>query len=320
MRTHDTRHATPSCGRILVTPRSATKHGHPALQRLRDAGEVVFCTPGQQPDEAELLRLLPGCTAYLAGVEPITARVLEAATALKVISRNGVGVDNVDLDTARRLHITVCTTPGANARGVAELAIALMMALARNIPASDHALKEGRWERAPGIELWDRTLGVVGCGQIGRMAATMGAGLGLRVMGFDVVHDPAFNPGGGFSYAPLDELLAAADVISLHCPALPGGRPLIDGAALTRMKPDALLINTARASLIDEEALLTALEAGELGGFATDVYAQEPPGNLRLVHHARVIATPHAGGFTAESVARAMEQAVENILLALQGT
>jgi D-3-phosphoglycerate dehydrogenase / 2-oxoglutarate reductase len=304
--------------RILVTPRSVTKSGHPALQRLIDAGcEVVCCTPGQQPDEAELLRLLPGCVGYLAGVEKITARVLDAAPALKVISRNGVGVDNVDLDAARRLNVRVCTTPGANARGVAELAVGLMLALARNLPACDRALKDGRWERRSGIELQGRTLGVVGCGQIGRMVAAMGVGIGMRVMGFDVAPDAAFLPGAAFRYAGLDEVLAVAEVVSLHCPPQPDGRPLMDGATLAGLRRGALLVNTARASLVDEEAVLAALSSGQLGGFGTDVYAEEPPRDLRLVRHPQVIATPHAGGFTAESVDRAMNMAVENLLKAL---
>lgn len=304
--------------RILVTPRSVTKGGHPALQRLRAAGfEVIFCTPGQQPDEAELLCLLPGCVGYLAGVEKITARALAAASALRVISRNGVGLDNVDLDTARRLSIKVCATPGANARGVAELAVGLMFALARNLPACDRALKDGHWDRGMGIELLSRTLGVVGCGQIGRQVAAMGMGIGMPVLGFDVAHDPAFHPGAAFRYAALDDVLTQADVISLHCPPPPDGRPLVDRAALARMKRGALLVNTARAGLVDEEAVLAALESGALGGFATDVYAEEPPRDLRLVRHPRVIAAPHAGGFTVESVDRAIGQAVANILAEL---
>ena len=306
--------------RVLVTPRSVTKSGHPSFQRLRDAGfEVVFCTPGRQPDEDELLRLLPGCAGYLAGVEKITAPVLKAASGLKVISRNGVGIDNVDVEAARRLGIEVCTTPGANARGVAEMAIGLMFALARAIPASDRALKDGRWERAQGMELNGRVLGVVGCGQIGRVVATLAGGMGMRVRGYDIVRDPAFQPGGGFQYVELKDLLAAADVVTLHCPACPGGRPLLDRAALAQMKKGALLVNTARASLLDEAAALDALEIGRLGGLATDVYAAEPPSDLCLVRHPRVVATPHAAGFTADSVNRSMEQAVDNLLNCLVG-
>lgn len=293
--------------RILVTPRSVTQHGHSALQKLRNAGwEVVFCTPGKMPDEEELIRLLPGCVGYLAGVEKITARVLEVATGLRVISRNGAGVDNVDTAAARARGIAVCRAEGANARGVAELAIGLMLALARAIPASDRAIKAGRWDRQTGFELEGKTLGLIGCGRIGRLVAKMAAGLDLRVVAYDVA------PATDMAMAPLEEVFAMADAISLHCPA--GEKPVVDAAALAQMKRGALLINTARAGLLDEAAVLAALESGQLGGLASDVMEGEPPANRRLAEHPRVIAMPHAGGLTRESVDRAVTVAVENLL------
>jgi phosphoglycerate dehydrogenase-like enzyme len=295
--------------RIVVTPRSVTRNGHPALQRLRDAGfEVVCCTPGQQPDETELVRLLPGCVGYLAGVEKISAAVLAPATALRVISRNGVGVDNVDLAAARRQNIKVCPTPGANARGVAELAVGLMLALARSIPASDRAVKAGGWERYTGFELEGKTLGLIGCGRIGRLVAKMATGLDMRVIVHDIV------PAQGSPNVSLVQLLAEADVCSLHCPARADGKPVLDAAMLEQMKRGALLINTARASLLDEAAVLAALESGQLGGLASDVLAGEPPANRQLAGHPRVIVTPHCGGLTRESVDRAVTQAVDNLL------
>ena len=296
--------------RILVTPRSVTQHGHSALQKLRDAGwEVVFCTPGRQPDEEELIRLLPGCVGYLAGVEKITARVLAGAAGLRVISRNGTGVDNVDTAAARARGIVVCRAEGANARGVAELAIGLMLALARAIPASDRAIKAGRWDRQTGFELEGKTLGLIGCGRIGRLVAKMAAGLDLRVVAYDVA------PATDMAMAPLEEVFAMADVISLHCPA--GEKPVVDAAALAQMRRGTLLINTARAGLLDEAAVLAALESGQLGGLASDVLAGEPPANRRLAEHPRVIVMPHAGGLTRESVDRAVTVAVVNLLDAL---
>ena len=301
--------------RILVTPRSLTREGDPALDLLRQAGfEVVKCTPGKQPDEAELLRLVPGCTGWLAGVEPITARVLEAAPGLRAISRNGTGVDSVDLAAAERLGVAVLRAEGANARGVAELAVGLLLALARSIPWSDARIKGGAWERRRGVEVGGRTVGVVGCGRIGQLVTGMALGLGAQVVAYDAFPAPAFAPGPRFRWAGLDEVLAQADAVTLHCPALPGGRALVDAAALGRMRPGALLVNTARASLVDESAVLAALEQGRLGGFATDVFATEPPAPSRLLTHERVIATPHAGGLTEESVAQATRVAVENLL------
>jgi phosphoglycerate dehydrogenase-like enzyme len=307
-----------SPGRILVTPRSVTKAGHPSLQRLRDVGwEVVFCTPGKQPDEAELIRLLPGCAGYLAGVEKITARVLEAATELRVISRNGTGVDNIDAEAARARGIAVCRAEGANARGVAELTFALMLALARSIPFCDRSLKNGGWERPTGVELSGKTLGLVGCGRIGRLVAGFGLAFDMEVLAYDPAPDSTFAPSPRFRYAGLDDILCRADVLSLHAPPAKDGRPLIDRKVLQRMKRGAYLINTARGGLMDNEAVLAALETGQLAGVALDAFDPEPPSDLRLVSHARVIATPHAGGLTHESVDRAVEGAVNNLLEAL---
>ncbi len=298
--------------RILITPRSLTKSGHPSLDRLRTAGyEVNCCALGKSPTEDELIALLPGCVGMLAGVEPVTARALAAASDLKVISRNGTGVDNIELVAAQQHGIRVCRAEGANARVVAELAIGLMLALARAIPASDRPIRDGRWERQTGFELEGKILGVVGGGRIGRSVAKMAAGLDMRVVVYDMV------PVTGLTMLPLEEVFAVADVISLHCPPRTDGREVVDAAALARMKRGALLINTARAGLLDENAVLAALESGQLGGLASDVLEGEPLVNRRLAEHPRVIVTPHAGALMCESVDRAVSIAVDNLLAAL---
>ena len=300
---------------ILVTPRSITAGGHPALERLRAAGfELRFCTPGQMPGEEESLSLVPGCVGYLAGVEPITARVLRAATQLKVISRNGTGVDNIDLAAARACGVRVCRAEGANARSVAELTLGLLFALARSIPFSDHCLKAGQWQRRQGVELAGCTLGLVGCGQIGRMVAEMAVALGMEVVAYDPVPQEGCVPSPRFRYATLAEVLCRADFLSLHCPAAPDARPLIGGRELAAMKPTASLINTARAGLIDSRALFAAIDSGRLAGAAVDVYDREPPTEDPLVALDRVIATPHVGAYTRQSVDRLMDAAVTNLL------
>jgi phosphoglycerate dehydrogenase-like enzyme len=303
--------------KVLVTPRSLTSAGHPALNLLKEAGcEVVFSTPGKQPDEDELIALLPGCAGYLAGVEKISASVLEAAKVLQVISRNGTGIDNIDLDAAKRLGIRVCRAEGANARGVAELTFGLIFALARSIPFSDAQLKNKHWERRKGIELENQTLGLIGCGEIGKRVALLAAGVGMKVIAFRRHPDYSFTP-NNFSYVSLEGIFRQSDIISLQCPPLESGKPLIDKEAISKMKKGAYLINTARASLLDPVAVFEALESGQLAGVATDVFDQEPPSDYRLVTHSRVIATPHIGGYTSESVARATTQAVENIIKVL---
>jgi phosphoglycerate dehydrogenase-like enzyme len=274
----------------------------------------VFSSPGVLPTEKELIELLPGCVGYLAGVETISAAVLESASELKVISRNGTGIDNIDLAAAERLSISVCRAIGANARGVAELTIALMLALSRSILYSDAAIKRGKWERRKGIEVASRTLGIIGCGNIGRLVAEFALALGMEVIGHDVAEDCSFAPSDRFRYASLDDLLAQADVISIHCPSQPTGEPLIDQAAFSRMKDGVLLINTARPDLVDTAALAACLESGRVAGAALDVFDVDPPADSPLAKHDRVIATPHIGGFTEESIRRAVEVAVANLL------
>jgi D-3-phosphoglycerate dehydrogenase len=301
--------------KILVTPRSLTKAGHPALDRLRQAGyEVIFSTPGKQPDEEELLRLLLDCVGYLAGVEKVSAKVLESARELKVISRNGSGVDNIDLATAEKRGIRICKTEGANAKGVAELTVGLMFSLVRQVPFHDARMKAETWERRKGIELDSRTLGLIGCGQIGKEVAIRALGLGMKVIAYRRHPDRTFTPSDRFSWVSFEEVLRRSDIISLHRPASPTGEPVIDGGAISKMKKGVYIINSARASLIDETSVLKALENGRISGIATDVYAKEPPENYSLVKHERVIATPHLGGYTEESVDRATIDAIENLI------
>jgi D-3-phosphoglycerate dehydrogenase len=194
---------------------------------------------------------------------------------------------------------------------VAELAIALMLSLLRSIPWSDGQLKRQAWNRRQGLEVAGRTLGLVGCGSIGRIVVQLAAGLGMEAMAFRRHPDPSFAP-PRFHWVTLEELYAGSHVISLHCPA--GARPVIDREAIANMKKGVYLVNTARAEVVDEQAVLEALEAGKIAGYATDVFPQEPPKDWRLAGHERVIATPHIGGFTEESVRRATEDAVQNLL------
>ena len=307
-----------NAARILITPRSVTQHGHPALDRLRAAGFTTIIGPaGRQPTEAELLALLPGCVGYLAGVEPVTDRVLGVAKELKVISRNGVGIDNVDLPAARRLGIAVLRAEGANSRGVAELTLGLILALARAVPAADSSLKTGAWTRREGIELAGRTLGLLGCGRIGQTMAQFALALGMRVVAHDPFASASFAPGPGFSWGDRQQVWRESDVLSLHCPPEPGGRPLLDAPTLAIMKRGVLIVNTARFDHLDRDAVLAALISGQVGGLALDVFAEEPPTDPSLIRHPRVIATPHIGGYTRESVDRAMALAVDNLLSVL---
>jgi len=304
--------------KILVTPRSVTRDGHPALEKLTEAGyELVFSTPGAFPGEDELLELLPGCVGYLAGVEEISSRVLDAAKGLQVISRNGTGVDSIDLGAADRNGIKVLRAVGANARGVAELAMGGIIAAVRSIPFSDAAMKDRKWTRRKGIELSDRTLGLIGCGMIGRLVAGFALAFDMDVIACDPYADMSYKPSKRFAFASIDDVLGGSDIISLHCPPQDGGA-LIDAASIEKMKDGVYIINTARASLIDDRAVLAGLESGKIAGVVVDAFDPEPPADWRLAGHSKVIGTPHIGGFTPESIDRAVSAAVDNLLQALK--
>ena len=302
--------------KILVTPRSISANGHPALAKLQVAGyEVLFCSPGVQPGEQDLLAALPGCVGMLAGVEPISATVLESAGRLKAISRNGVGVNSIDLDAAARLNIKVFNTPGANARGVAELTWGLLLAMVRAIPFGDAAFKAQTWKRKKGIELADKTLGLIGCGSIGKLVAGYALAFGMKVLAFDPYRDESFNPSEAFDYVDsINDILTQSDVISLHCPPARDESPLIDASAIAAMKKGVFLVNTARAELLDEKAVRDALDSEQIAALGLDVFSPEPPDDWTLAAHPRVVATAHVGGFTNESVDRAVEMAVDNLL------
>jgi D-3-phosphoglycerate dehydrogenase len=306
-------------GKILITPRSLTQHGHPALDSLKRQGhELIFSTPGKQPDEAELMKLLPGCIGMLAGVEKISAEVLEAAKSLKAISRNGTGIDNIDLEAAKRLNIKIIRAEGANSRGVAELALALMFCLIRGIPSSHAQLKNGAWSRKQGFETPGKILGIIGSGHIGKIVARLALALGMQVKAFDIVKDSSMESLKGFEYASEDQVFSGSDVITLHCPMPENGRPIITKETISKMKKGVYLINTARGGLVNDDAVLEALNSSHIAGYATDVFEKEPPVLCDLHKHENVILTPHIGGYTFESVEHATHAAVENLIKALQ--
>ncbi len=304
--------------RVLITPRSLTAQGLDLvseLSPLRERGyELVGSPPGQVPSASDLAGLLPGCVAWLAGVERIDESTLACASGLRVISRNGAGVDSIDVAAATRAGVAVARATGANAEGVAELALTLVLTALRDLTTATAALREGRWSRSQGFELAERTVGVVGLGAIGARVAEIFGLLGARVIGYD-----PFATKSAIELVELDQLLEIADVVSLHCPPAPDGRPIIDATRLAHSPRGTVLINTARSSLVDDGAVLGALESGALSYYAIDAFDTEPPEPSALLQHPRVIATPHLGGFTTRSVSRATSMAVDNILYELDG-
>jgi len=270
----------------------------------------------------ELLRRIPGYDALIVRSRTkITPQIIEVAASLKVIGRAGVGVDNIDLQAAKAHGVTVVNTPQATSLAVAELTLALILALARSIPRADHAMKAGYWIKKEllGVEINAKILGVIGMGHIGAAVTQRAALLGMNVLGYDALLPDDVIVVSGAQPVALAEVYARSDFISLHVPLTPETKGMIDEQALGQMKNGVYLLCTARGGIIDEGALSRALESGKVAGAALDVFAQEPPGTESLVNHPAVIATPHIGAQTVEAQARTSRDIASEVLAALEG-
>jgi D-3-phosphoglycerate dehydrogenase len=252
----------------------------------------------------------------------VTRQVLERGLPrLRVVGRAGVGVDNIDLAAAGELAVTVVNAPLAATDAVAELTLGLMLAMARNIPQANSSMHDGRWEKKAyrGSELAGKTLGVFGMGRIGAAVAERAAALHMRVIGYDPLIPADEIERRSAQPVSQDELLRTADYISLHVPLTGDTRGMIGTAALAQMKQGVRLICAARGGVVDEQALLEALESRHVADAALDVFAQEPPGDSPLIQHPNLIATPHLGAQTAEAQVRAAIDIAEEVLAALNG-
>src|SRR5215218_9421561 len=290
------------------------------LKLFQEAGaEVRQLTAEERPRLPEILADFDALVVRSS--TQATADLLRAGKKLKVVGRAGIGVDNVDVAAATELGILVVNAPTANLTSATEHTFALLLSLARRIPLADASTKAGGWDRKiTGVELQGKTLGVVGFGRIGQKVADRARGFEMQIAAYDPFLDAAAARKMEVELLPLDELLARADVVTLHTPFTPETRNLINRERLARMKPGALLVNCARGGIVDEEALLEALESGHLGGAALDVFAEEPPTDLRLVQHPKVVATPHLGAQTREAQERISTETAEMLLDALAGS
>ena len=275
-----------------------------------------------RPSPEELLGLIPNYEALVVRSETkATAEVIAAGEKLQVIGRAGVGVDNIDLDAATERGVVVVNAPLGNTISAAEQTIALMLALARRLPEAYASLKAGRWERQQfvGVELRGKTLGVVGLGQVGSEVARMARGLEMRVVSYDPYVPPERAQGLSVELLSLDELLQQSDFITLHVSLTPATRDLLGEKQLRKVKPGVRVINTARGELIDETALINAIDDGRVAGAAIDVFREEPPGDSPLLTHDRIIVTPHLGASTEEAQERVAVDVAEQVLAVLRG-
>ena len=288
--------------KILITPKSFKNYKHKAYPLLEGMGyKIIENSFGRTLTENEITELAgDGVVGIIIGVDPLPGRVLEQLRDLKAVSKYGVGMDNMDLDRAAELGIKVKNAAGTNSVSVAELAIALIFTMARKIPHHAAEVKNGGWNRSIGFELTGKKLGLVGCGQIGREVAKRARGLEMEV----TVYDPYFRDDGFLAEYrvnmadSLDDLLAGSDIVSFTCPR-PGNKKMINGRTLGLMKPNAILINTSRGELVDEDALYEALTTGRIAGAAQDVFSSEPPEEgEKLLKLGNFVLTPHLGAYT----------------------
>ncbi len=293
---------------------------HPAAAERLAASCEVRILDGSYPSEERLMEASAGASAILARMGVVTRRVIEAAPGLKIVARHGIGVDAVDLDAATARRVMVTTTGSVNAGAVAEYAFALLLGLARKIPAADAGMRTGGWTRSPlvGMELAGKTMGIVGLGAIGTHMARQALGFRMTVIAQDPVATPPADLDNEMTSR--EDLLARADVVSLHMRATADTRHTIDAASFALMKPSAVLVNTGRGEVVDEAALVEALRSGRIAGAALDVYEIEPLDDgspLRSMEN--VILSPHVAGQTADSMRLVAIAAADAILDALAG-
>ena len=270
----------------------------------------------------DLLNLIPDYDALIVrGRTKVTAAVIDAASRLKVIGRAGVGVDNIDLDAAKRQGIIVVNAPVSTSLAVAELTFGLMLALAREVPRADAGMKQGTWlkKELEGVELNGKTLGVIGFGRIGMEVGKRASAFGMNVIAYDSLISEEEIKNRGADPVSLEDLYSWADFISLHMPLTVDTRDMIGPLAFSQMKDGVRIVCAARGGIIDEKALVEALDSGKVAGAALDVFGQEPPGLTEAVSHPRLIATPHIGAQTAEAQTRASEDIANEVLAALRG-
>ena len=308
--------------KILVTPTSLNAKSNPdAIARLASfADEIVYNDLGRPLEPQEIVERLDGVDGYIAGLDFITADVIKAAPkSLKVISRYGAGCDRVDIKAAAEKGVVVTFTPGVNANAVADLAMGLMLSVARRIPMLDRKTKQGEWTRSTGVELYGKTLGIVGIGAIGKNLAKRAAGFEMKLLAYDPYGDREYMAKNGIEDVTLNYLLQSSDFVSLHLPLNDQTRYILSKEAIAKLKEGAIVINASRGGLIDESAAYEALKSGRMGGLGLDAFEKEPPEASPLFDLDNVVVTPHTGAHTHEASIGMGSLAVQNLVDVLGG-
>jgi D-3-phosphoglycerate dehydrogenase len=308
--------------RVVVSSRSFGQLSDVGPNLLSEAGfDVWRIPPEERPlDEAKMVEIVSreAPIVIVTGAEPISKNVLEASPNLAMIMKHGVGVDNIDIQAASALGILVANAPGTNTGAVADMTIAMMLALLRKIYDAVCSTKSGGWERYVGHDLGALTVGVVGTGKIGLAVIQRLQGFGSEVLAYDIVRNQYLLDHPKVRYVELEELLRESDVVTLHVPLLASTKSMISTRELAVMKSSAFLVNMARGELVDEKALFACLQQNKIAGAAVDVYAMEPPRSSPLIGLDNVLSTPHIAAYTHESMEHMGRICAQTIIDAMQ--
>lgn len=301
--------------KVLVTPRSFGKNNPELFEKLERAGlEVIRNETGAILDEETMKKLIEPCVGVVLGVDPLNASVLAEARNLRAVSKYGVGLDNIDLKECERRGIRVSRTVGANSDAVADYAFALMLGVARRLVDIDRRCHERDWGKVIGLDVYGKTLGLIGLGMIGKRVALRARGFEMRVLAYDPRWDARYAEEMGITYADVDRICLEADFISLHCLLNDETRNILNAERIFSLKRSAIIVNTARGELIDEDALLKALEEKRIFGAGIDVFRDEPPKNPAWYKLDNLIMGSHCSSSTAGAAEMMGLMATDNLL------
>ena len=288
---------------------------------LKAAGiHVDLNDKGKPFTEEELLSVIEDYEGVIVGTDPVTAQVIRKGVNLKIIAKNGVGYDNIHLKTATEQHIYVTFTPGSVEQTVADSTFALIFALARNITQGNTSIRKGEWPRLVGMDISNKKLGIIGLGRIGKNVVRRSKGFSMDVYAYDPFADVDFCEEYGVQRVDLDDLFRTCDIVTVHAPLIESTRHIVNQRTLSLMKPDAILVNTARGELVDEQALYSALKEKKIAGAAIDVFSKEPPGvDYPLFELENVILTPHIAGYSRDAILNTGTMVAESLVSALRG-
>lgn len=302
--------------KLLITPRSYGKHSKRPFEMLKETGLEFRMNPyGRIMTKSEMMQEIQGVDGIIVGVDPLDHEVIAQAKYLKIISKYGVGTDNIDLAASKERGIVVTTADGANTDAVADYTFALMLAVARKVTIIDSQCRNSDWRKITTVDVSNRTLGLIGLGHIGKAVVLRAKGFGMKILAYDSVRDQAFAKANGVHYVPsLEEIMRQSDFISLHLPLNVHTHHIIGHAQFSMMRPTAVIVNTARGGLIDEEAMHDALKNNRIWGAGIDVFAQEPPDHKGLLSLNNIVISSHSAASTVQAIDNMGIIATEHII------